>query len=198
MEPSDFPAVVALQRLCFPEPFPAELLWTPEHLARHLAIFPEGQLVAEIDGEAAGSASSLRVSADRWESHRDWDDLTGGLFLSGHQPEGVILYAADISIRPDLRRRGAGRALYEARFALVRELGLEALATVCRMPDCREWTAEQGGTPRDYALAVERGEAQDRTLTPLLRLGMSLVGVDEEVMHDPESLNAGARLERRL
>ncbi len=197
MEPADFPAVAALQRLCFPEPFPAELLWTESHLAEHLRRFPEGQMIAEIDGEAAGSASSLRVERALWDSHRDWDDLTGGLSLCGHRPEGSILYAADISVRPDFRRRGVGRALYEARFALVRALGLEALATVCRLPGCREWIGGHGGTPRDYALAVERGSAADQTLTPLLRMGMTLVGVDEGVMDDPESLNAGARLEWR-
>lgn len=197
MAPEDFEEVVAFQRLCFPPPFPEELLWTREHLAGHVEMFPEGQFTAIVEGQIVGSASSLRVTRARWSEHTDWDDLTGGLSLERHEPEGAILYGADISVHPSARRQGVGGALYQARFALVRELGLEAFATVCRMPDCREWMVAHSGTPLDYARAVERGEAKDRTLTPFLKMGMQLMGVDEDVMDDPESLDAGARLEWR-
>jgi ribosomal protein S18 acetylase RimI-like enzyme len=197
MAAADFDAVVGLQRLCFPEPFPEELLWSREHLAGHLELFPEGQMAAVLDGEIVGSASALRVTRARWQDHTDWDDLTGGLSLERHEPEGAILYGADISVHPSVRRMGIGRALYGARFDLVRELGLDAFATVCRLPDCRAWMKEHSGTPLDYARAVERGEAKDRTLTPFLKMGMKLMGVDEDVMDDPESLDAGARLEWR-
>ena len=197
MAEADFSEVVALQRLCFPDPFPAELLWRPEHLADHLELFPKGQFTAVMDGEIVGSASSLRVTRDRWQGHTDWDDLTGGLSLDRHSPEGTILYGADISVHPSARRMGVGRALYAARFDLVRELGLEAFATVCRMPDCRAWADAHAGSPLDFARAVDRGEAADRTLTPFLKMGMTLVGVDENLMDDPEPMNAGARLEWR-
>lgn len=197
MTPADFDAIVAAQRLCFPPPFPEELLWSRQHLSGHVELFPEGQLTAIVEGEVAGSASSLRVTRARWQEHADWDDLTGGLSLERHEPEGAILYGADISVHPSMRRKGVGRALYRARFALVRELGLDAFATVCRMPDCRAWMQTHQGRPIDYARAVERGEAKDRTLTPFLKMGMKLMGVDEDVMEDPESLDAGARLEWR-
>lgn len=46
MLPKDIEGAVALQRDCFPPPFPEELLWQISHLQRHLEIFPEGQFVA--------------------------------------------------------------------------------------------------------------------------------------------------------
>ncbi len=58
----DIPAVIDLQRRAFPGMPP----WNEEQLARHLEIFPEGQLVtSDKDGRRLGSASSLII---------DWDD----------------------------------------------------------------------------------------------------------------------------
>jgi hypothetical protein len=49
MSSDDVQDVVALQRSCFPAPFPEELLWQPQHIERHLQLFPQGQLVATSD-----------------------------------------------------------------------------------------------------------------------------------------------------
>ena len=54
--PADVPAVVDLQRRVYP----VERAWSAEELTQHLAVFPEGQLVAVNDTErVVGSASSL-------------------------------------------------------------------------------------------------------------------------------------------
>ncbi|HEY0866828.1 MAG TPA: hypothetical protein VGE01_05605, partial [Fimbriimonas sp.] len=58
MREQDIPAVVDLQKAAFPPPFSEDLHWDPEHLLRHLEIFPDGQFVAESLGSIVGSCSN--------------------------------------------------------------------------------------------------------------------------------------------
>ncbi len=189
---ADFDAVVALQRLCFPAPFPAELLWKPEHLKSHLARYPEGQFVAVREGQIVGSASALRIPRTRWEQHPDWEGTCGDYAFAGHDPKGGVLFAADISVHPEVRGLGIARKLYGARMSLVGKNGIAVLATACRIPDFR---ASGLATPQAFAEAVVAATKTDRTLTPLLRIGMKYQGVVENHMDDEESGHAAAILE---
>jgi len=198
MTVNDIEGVVALQRACFPPPFPEELLWRPEHLYRHLAVFPKGQFVAAVDGYVVGSASNARLPEDRWRAHLSWDETVGGLDLLGHDPAGPVLYGVDISVHPDWRGQGIARKLYGARFALVRSLGLRRYATSCRLPGFRDWlagmTLSQDLLER-YLNEVAAGAVVDRTLTPLLKLGLRLGGGLACHMDDEESMGCAASLE---
>lgn len=194
LQPEHFSGVVALQRACFPAPFPEELLWQPNHLENHLRVFPEGQFVYLLDGEVVGSASSLRISRDTWQAHKPWVDTTGGLDLSAHEADGEVLFGADISVHPKHQGKGFGRALYHARFNLVRRLGLAFYGTVCRMPDYAFWNQKAGLTPVEYADLVVQGQVPDRTMTPLLKMGLSFERVIPNHMEDEESGNAAAAL----
>ncbi len=194
----DVPGIVALQAACFPPPFPASLLWHPEHLIRHLDVFPYGQFVAMGSGEVLGSASSLIVSEDAWCSHGSWEKTTGGFFFDRHDPDGTTLYGADISVHPDWRGRGLARALYEARFGLVRRMGLKRYGTTCRIPGWKQWTyldPHPNPMQEAYCEHVVRGRHVDRVLTPLLHIGLRYVGVVYGNMEDEESGNAAAILE---
>jgi len=187
---------VALQRLCFPPPFPEELLWKVEHLHRHHELFPDGQFVAVLGSEVLASASMARIAEERWQAHASWDETVGGPFMTHFDPEGSTLYGMDISVAPSARGQGLGRRLYEARFDALARLGCRRFGTACRVPDYASWAASTGGTVQDYVAAVARAEAIDRTLTPLLRVGLDLIAVLEEYMDDSESGNAAALLER--
>lgn len=194
MRPDDIPGVVALQKACFPDPFPEELLWNADHLGRHLELFPAGQFVVEVEGVVAASASATRISEMRFQAHEGWDTTVGGPFLKTFDPEGSTLYGLDISVHPDFRRFGLGRRLYSARFELVRVGEFPAYvryATGCRLPDF----AASGLELEPYLDEVSRGERIDRTLTPLLRFGLTLVGGMREYMEDEESRNCAALLE---
>lgn len=198
LSPENFEAAVALQRACFPDPFPAELLWKPEHLERHVALFPDGQMAAHAAGLVVGTASSLLVSEATWQAHGSWEATTGGLDFSGHDPGGTTLYGADISVHPDWRGQGIAKALYAARFDLVRRLGLVRFGTACRIPDWRAWSLEHRESDKSaYCRAVVAGDARDRTLTPLLKAGLEWVSVVEGHMEDFESGDAAAVLEWR-
>ncbi|MBX3117663.1 MAG: GNAT family N-acetyltransferase [Fimbriimonadaceae bacterium] len=186
---------IALQRECYPLPFPAELLWQPEHLAQHIKVFPMGQFVAMSDETVVGSSSTLIISEENWLSRSDWETTTGGHFMKNHDPNGKTLYGMDISVHPDFRGIGVGKALYQVRFDLVQSLGLTRFGTACRIPGLRRWLDANYGDALSYCLMVANGELTDRTLTPLLRYGLRFVHVIENYMDDEESCNCTALLE---
>lgn len=199
LEPRDVPGAVKLQRECFPHPFPEDQLWQSAHLLRHIEVFPEGQWIAEAEGQVVASCSNCVISEAAWLAHRSWTDTVGGPFIEDHEPLGTTLYGLDISIHPLWRRRGIMRALYERRFQLVRESnGLSRYGTAVRIPGLSEYLMQnRGASPEDYVRAVALGEAEDRTLTPMLRVGLQVRGVIRNYMEDQESQNAAALLEWR-
>ena len=195
MKPEDFEGVVELQRLAFPPPFDQDILWRTEHLARHHQIFPQGQWVAQKDHDfVIGSCSNTIITSELLEKHGTWDETVGGVFLTTFDRKGDVLFGVDISVHPDYRRQGIGRGFYHQRMELVKALGLARFATTCRMPDfatsgCKSTT--------EYGSKVAAGEFSDRTLTPLLRYGLTMTSVLEDHIDDPESGNASAALEWR-
>jgi GNAT superfamily N-acetyltransferase len=189
--PDDVPEMVALQRACFPAPFPEELLWNAAHLARHLQLFPEGQFVVFGGPIVIASASNTIISEENYVLHADWDATVGGPFLSTFDANGSTLYGLDISVHPNYRGKGIAKQLYRARFEFVRVLRLARYATGCRVPDFHAYA----GSLEDYVQEVARGERIDRTLTPLLKMGLRVIGVHPNYMEDEESRNGAALLE---
>lgn len=198
MSASDVGGVAGLQRACFPPPFPEELLWNERHLRTHLAIFPEGQFIAVGDEGTIGSASNCIVSEEGWLSHASWDSTAGGPMIANHVAKGSTLYGLDVSVHPDWRGRGVMRSLYRARFDLVRKLGLKRYGTAVRMPGFGAFEVQNPGSqPEDYVRAVVESRLVDRTLTPMLRVGLKPGGVIRNYMEDPESHHSAAVLEWR-
>lgn len=191
--------VIELQRACFPHPFPEELLWKKEHIKHHCALFPEGQFVAvdQTNNQIVGSASALRISEQSWQAHAGWETTLGGFFFTAYDPCGSTLYGADISVHPSYQKMGIGKRLYEARFKAVRSLGLARYGTACRIPDYHATNQRHGGALpiATYCTQVAKGALVDRTLSPLIRMGLTFLAVIEDYMDDTESGNAAALLE---
>lgn len=192
MLPGDIPGVVALQRACFPEPFPEDQLWTADHLLAHLSRFAPGQFVALAGDQVIGSASNLILPEELWNAHLGWEETVGGFTFDNHDSSGTTLYGADISVHPEFRRQGIARHLYAARFSLVRSLQLNRYGTACRIPD---FLASGLASPAEYCEQVVSGVRTDRTLTPLLAMGLSFVQLLPNYMPDPESGDCAALLE---
>lgn len=199
MASDDIAGAVALQRACFPPPFPEDLLWSADHLARHLQVFAEGQFVAIAGGKVVASCSNCIISDENWQAHRSWNETVGGPYLGNHDPEGTTLYGLDISIHPEWRRKGLMRALYDMRFQLVRRHpALKRYGTAVRIPDFGGYKIENPeATAEDYVKAVADEIASDRTLTPMLKVGLTVRGVITNYMEDLESHNSAAVLEWR-
>ena len=197
MAPEYVSGAVALQASCFPPPFDPSLHWKPRHLLAHIERYPEGQFVVLSEaGEVVASCSNCLVSEGTWQHHGSWIQTVGGPSIEGHDPFGSTLYGLDIAVHPSWRGTGIGRTLYETRFSLVRSSGLARYGTGCRLPD---FSAAKSRQPEldvaTYAREVSEGIRRDRTLSPLLRFGMTYLGVLNNYMQDDESADAAALLE---
>lgn len=198
MTVADIPGVVALQPLAFPPPFDPEMHWDDYHLRRHIAVFPNGQFVAEEGGRIVGSCSNTIVTEERWNAHANWYETVGGPALQGFDRLGTTLYGLDIAVHPEFRRLGVGKAFYQARYDFVRQNGLTRYGTACRIPDYRSYADAHPGTDvHAYGQLVAEAQIADRTLTPLLKMGLTFVEVLEGYMEDPESSDSAALLEWR-
>ena len=107
MQRKDITDIIQMQSVCFPGMQP----WKPEHLESHLDIFPEGQLVAELEGEIIGSCSSLIINFDEYDDRHSWDDVTDNGYITNHNPEGYNLYGIEVMVHPEYRRMKVGHRL---------------------------------------------------------------------------------------
>jgi len=191
-EPHDFPAIADMGRALYPEMQP----WSPELLAAHRRRFPEGQLVAVApeDGRVLGMVASLVVLWDDYELDMDWRDFTAGGTFANHDPAGRTLYGADVMVRPDCQGRGVGKALYAARRALCRRLGLRRIRAGARLRGYHRHADTLSAA--EYVRRVSLGRIGDPTLSFQLRQGFRVLGVVPGYLrNDPESLGWAAVIE---
>ena len=190
---ADFAEVIALCERVYPESRP----WNEEQLASHIAVFPQGQLVAEegSTGRLVGMASSLIVRWDDYDFHAEWREWTDhGRFTNHDAANGRTLYGAEVMVDPDVQRRGIGRLLYTARRELVLRLGLRRIRAGARLRGYHQWASQLG--PEDYVGAVVSGEIGDPTLSFQLREGFDVIAVVHGYLrNDPESRGFAAIIE---
>jgi predicted amidohydrolase/GNAT superfamily N-acetyltransferase len=186
----DIPAVVELQSRVFPD----QLSWSADELQRHLAIFPEGQLVAvEETRKIVGSSSSLIIDWDDYAESAKWSMITGRGTFETHNPSGMTLYGADMCVDPLARRHGIGSLFYERRREIVRRRGLKRMLTGGRIPGYAEVAREL--TPREYVEEVIRGKRKDPTLSFQLANGLVVLDVVSEYLEDADSRGYATLLE---
>jgi len=191
--PDDFAGIAELTRRVYPEAPP----WSPEQLASHLTVFPEGQFVALEVGSArvVGMAASLIVRWDEYETYGSWRDFTDHGLFANHDPQrGRTLYAAEVMVDPALQGRGIGSRIYEARRALVERRGLLRIRAGARLRGYHEHASSMDAA--EYATRVVRGELFDPTLSFQLRRGFRVLAVVEGYLrHDLESRGYAAVIE---
>ena len=186
----DVPTVIEQQRRAFPDEPP----WRADQMARHLDVFPEGQLVAsDKNGRIFGSASSLIIDWDDYAESAHWSAITGQGTFDTHNPLGKTLYGADIGVAPEARHQGIGTLLYEARKELIRERGLKRLLTGGRIAGYAV-VAEQM-TPKEYVAEVVAGKRRDPSLTFQLENGLVVLDVIPNYLQDTESRGFATVLE---
>ncbi len=192
--PRDVPELLRLSRAIYGD----RGSWKAPELLLHQEVFPRGQFVA-VDpgsGRVLGMAVSLVVAADRWPLEVPWRVITDRGRLGTHDPEGETLYAAGVAVDPQARGWGVGSALYRAREALLRDMGLARIRAGARIPGygavAGTMSAEQ------YVEEVVRGIRNDPTLSFQLAQGFQLLGVAPGYLRtDRASLGYAAVVEWR-
>lgn len=193
-EIDDIPALVSLNKKCFPAMAEENVVWTRTHLTQHQKTFPEGQIVAELDGRIVGAVASLIVhmGIDPYRQHT-YAGVTDGGFFHSHKPDGDTLYGADVYVDPGLRGAGIGHLLYEARRDLCRRLNLRRILAGGRIHGYAGHAARM--SPDEYIRAVENGEIRDLVLSFQLREGFVVRGVLHHYITDPNSKNHATLIE---
>src|SRR5690606_187169 len=145
--------------------------------------FPEGQFVAEYDGQIVGHCATFIISGEVGLKRHTWREITGNGYASRHDPEADHLYGMEISVHPDFRRLRIRRRLYAARQNLCEEWRLKGIIFGGRMPGYAR-RRRQYPDPQDYLEAVKNREIRDPTIGFQLANGFEALGVLED--YDPE------------
>ncbi|QNK55223.1 GNAT family N-acetyltransferase [Paenibacillus sp. PAMC21692] len=191
----DFAGLIAVQKACFPPPFPEELLWNEEQLACHVETFPEGAICAEIDGVIVGSMTGLIVDMADYGHDHSWSAVTDDGYIRNHNPRGQTLYVVDIGVVPAYRQSGLGKWMMQTLYETVVHLGLDRLLGGGRMPGYGERAGM--ATPEQYVAKVLSGEWNDPVISFLLRCGRMPVGIANGYLEDEQSLNYAVLMEWR-
>jgi predicted amidohydrolase/GNAT superfamily N-acetyltransferase len=187
----DIKGIVACQKAAYRD-FPSDNLCTAREYRLQLTAFPDGQLVAEIDGKIAGYATSLIVQLD--DAHwYDYSEVTGSGTFSTHTPSGDTLYGADIAVHPDFRGTGVAGHLYEGRKRLLKRFNLRRMVAGGRIPGYKEHAGRL--TAEEYVAEVVAGKLKDPALNAHLKAGYTVRAVHLDYLHDASSLDYATFIE---
>jgi GNAT superfamily N-acetyltransferase len=193
-ETEDIPCLVAMNHAAYPELVEANVVWDDEQLASHLARFRQGQIVAEIDGAAAGAFSTFIVDRKRDAlAPHTWYEMTDHGTFAGHDPLGETLYLADIYVHPSAWGKGVSTTLYAALRRLCVQLRLKRVVGGGRLWGYHEHASRM--TPEAYVASVLRGQLRDRVLGSQVKAGFRVRGVLADYLKDPRSCNYATLLE---
>lgn len=184
---SDIKPLIDLQK----EVYPTIPSWREDLLRHQLDVFSQGQLVAEVNGQLVGAASSLVVSWDEWEVQHSWQEITARGSFDTHNPQGLTLYAAEVFVNLRLRGSGIGHALYQGRRRLCRKFNLKRIIACGRLPGYHHFSDQM--PVQLYAQKVVWGDIHDPVLSFQLHEGFNYCGiVSGYIPEDRESLGNAA------
>ena len=186
----DYDALVAMHEASFPGLAP----WSRAQIESQIAIFPEGQIAIEIDGELAASSSSLILEHDPNLSWHNWKEVSDNGFIRNHDPRGDTLYGIEMMVHPDYRGMKLSRRLYDARKELCRQRNLARQIIGGRIPGYGEHAAQMSA--REYVERVMSKEYYDPVLTAQVANGFVLKGlIPNYVPSDTDSAGYATHLE---
>lgn len=180
-------AMEALELQAFPTVDPADL-YDEEALLILAEDFPEGSVVG-FDGDDRSDPVAVGLGV---RTHFDFENPQHNLKTffadapteSGDDPDALWYYGTDIVVRPDYRRRGIGRELYDLRKQVCVDLNLAGIVAGGVIPGFAEH--KHAMSADEYVANVAAGELYDRTLTFQLENGFEAHCALRDYIKDPE------------
>ncbi len=181
---SDIDAIVACQRAAWPEYADADQ-YDRRQFKLAFAAFPDGQILAEVDGKVVGYATSVIVEMSASLEQYSFDELTGAGTFSTHTPNGDTLYGADIAVHPDWRGKRIASKLYDGRKKIVQRHNLRRMVAFGRLPGYSKHAKRMKA--ETYVERVVGGDLKDPALSAHLRNGYRVVSIRSDLMDDAAS-----------
>ena len=178
--PADFDALIKLHALCFGD----MENWRREQLESQHAIFPEGQVCIEYDGEVIASSLSLIVDFSNYSEWQNWKEISDNGFIRNHDPGGDTLYGIEMMVHPGYRGMKLARRLYDFRKEMVVERNLYRIIIGGRIPGYGAHADTM--TSRQYVDAVMEKRLYDYVLTAQLSNGFKLMRLIPDYLPDDE------------
>lgn len=188
----DIPAIVECHEAAYPD-YPPEGQYDQRIYKMQFTAFPQGQLLAEVDGKIIGYATSLIVQLDDDSELYTYAEITGAGTFSTHTPSGDTLYGADIAVHPDYRGQGIAAKLYVHRKRLLKRYNLRRMVAYGRLPGYKKVAGKM--TAEEYVEAVKNGELNDMALNAHLKAGYDVKRVLLHFVGDDASMNYSTVLE---
>lgn len=134
-----------------------------ERFQAQLRRFPEGQICIEDNGRVVAAALSLIVDYEQFGDRHTYAEITGGGYITTHDPNGDVLYGTEVVVDSDYRDMRLGRRLYDARKDLCRRLNLRAIIAGARIPGYHRHA--EAMPPEQYLELVRQRELRDPILS---------------------------------
>jgi predicted amidohydrolase/ribosomal protein S18 acetylase RimI-like enzyme len=168
----DYPDLARIMNVVYAEQGGA---WSKRQFTTQLSRFPEGQICVVDQGRVVAIALSLIVDYQKFGDQHTYDQITGGGYITTHDPEGDVLYGMDVAVDPTYQGQRLGRRLYDARKELCENLNLKAIVAGGRIPGYAKHAAEM--SPQKYIELVQRSELSDPILSFQLANGFHVLRV---------------------
>lgn len=179
----DIPAIVSLSKKVYGEHF-----MTADMLTGQINSFPEGQFVAEYNGQIVGHCATFVISGAIAMVQHSWKQITGNGYASRHDATGDYLYGMEVCVDRDYRGLRIGQRLYDARKNLCQDMRLKGIIFGGRMPNLAR-RIRQFGTAENYLAQARNNVVRDPVISFQLRNGFEAIGLLKDYLpSDRESL----------
>ena len=190
MRIEDYEDLAALQLKCFPGMKP----WLKEQIQSQLALFPEGQVVVELQGRLVASSTSLIVDFSEHREWHEWRTISDNGYIRNHDPEGDTLYGIEIMVDPEFRGMRLARRLYEERKKIAIRRNLARIMIGGRIPGYHAHADKLSA--KQYVERVVDKKLVDPVLTAQLANDFVIKGLIKDYMPaDKESCGYATFLE---
>ncbi|MDO8621488.1 MAG: GNAT family N-acetyltransferase [Candidatus Levybacteria bacterium] len=173
--------------------------WRPELQASkkkfvsRLEIFPQGFIVAKVEGRIKGVTTSQITTYDPLEK-KTWNEITdNGMIKRTHNPAGNALYVVSVAVAADAQGMGVGSKLVEEQKKIARQLGLKLVFLGARIPGYNKYCEQNGEISVEEYLALknQNGESVDPEIRFYERQGLRASKIIPEFEPDIDSRNYG-------